>query len=89
MGKYGLVSSTKCGTRECGLIYWTYRSGLPGNGEWCRTVVRLLLINLNQVALNDWSLSLSLLNRYPQMPIEWLLEIKVLSKVKLKDYYEQ
>ena len=41
------------------------------------------------VYINEWSLSLSLLNRYPQMPIEWLLEIKVLSKVKLKDYYEQ
>ena len=39
------------------------------------------------VYINEWSLSL--LNRYPQMPIEWLLEIKVLSKVKLKDYYEQ
>ena len=41
------------------------------------------------VYINEWSLSLSLLKRYPQMPIEWLLEIKVLSKVKLKDYYEQ
>ena len=38
---------------------------------------------------NEWSLSLTLLNLYPQMPIGWLLEIEVLSKVKLKDYYEQ
>ena len=76
-----------------GLNYWTSRSGLPGNGERCRTVVRLLLINLNQVALKDYLLNTTMVFEFdftlPSSPNAYRKACGDKSKVKLKDYYKQ